>query len=254
MLKNKIGLSSLLALVFVFNYLETTVETWFKNRSGLGLEMGYKIAYEFHGLEGNYSFVYHDVTNDVAVIGYSISYFFILPMLFLAVVFSLIKRKDISPYRVFSLALTIDYLVSLPFFLFFPVPERWYFPDSQAMLLSDKWTSNLIEALRPISGLDNCFPSFHVSMTVVFILVCYIFKVRLRTPVLALGVTIILSTFVLGIHWLPDMIAGLAVGVSSVMLALRLDHALLNTERNGIRSNPQATIPKIKIENQPPKV
>ncbi len=44
-------------------------------------------------------------------------------------------------------------------------------------------------------------------------------QARLRTAVLALGLTIILSTFVLGIHWLPDMIAGVAVGFLSVAVA-----------------------------------
>ena len=38
-----------------------------------------------------------------------------------------------------------------------------------------------------MSGLDNCFPSFHVSMTTVVILTCYLFRVRLRLSVLALG-------------------------------------------------------------------
>jgi membrane-associated phospholipid phosphatase len=31
---------------------------------------------------------------------------------------------------------------------------------------------------------------------------------------------------VLGIHWIADIIAGLAVGMLSVMLALRLDHRI----------------------------
>jgi membrane-associated phospholipid phosphatase len=39
--------------------------------------------------------------------------------------------------------------------------------------------------------------------------------------VLALGLTVILSTFVLGVHWVPDMLAGVAVGVLSVTLAMR---------------------------------
>jgi membrane-associated phospholipid phosphatase len=90
------------------------------------------------------------------------------------------------------------------------------------MLLSDRWSSGLIELLRPISGLDNCFPSTHVSFTVVIILVGYLFRVRLRHTILALGMTTILSTFVLGIHWLPDILAGVAVAFLSVALARRM--------------------------------
>ena len=36
-------------------------------------------------------------------------------------------------------------LVSLPFFIFFPVPERWSSPGTEAMLLSDKVSDKLIE-------------------------------------------------------------------------------------------------------------
>ena len=101
--------------------------------------------------------------------------------------------------------------------------ERWTNADSGAMLLSDRWSSKLIEYVRPVSGLDNCFPSSHVSLTVIIILACYLFQVRFRTPILALGLTIILSTLVLGIHWLPDVIAGAAVGLLSVAVAVKLD-------------------------------
>src|SRR5882762_2340843 len=103
-----------------------------------------------------------------------------------------------------------------------PVPERWAYPDSGAMLLSDRWSSTLIELLRPISGLDNCFPSTHVSFTIVIVLVGYLSRVRLRHTTTALGATIVLSTFVLGIHWIPDIVAGVAVGALSVGLARRM--------------------------------
>ena len=225
MLANRLGLTLLLAAIFVVNLMETAAEEWLGNHTELGRDLkdlGYSVAYAIHSFEGNFSFESHDVTNALAVHGYSFSYFFLFPVLGLAVAFALARRKDITPFRVFSLAIAIDYIVSLPFFLVFPVPERWHYPDSEAMLLSDKVSTSLIETIRPISGLDNCFPSTHVSFTVIIILVCYLYQIRLRTSVAALGLTIILSTFVLGIHWLPDMIAGTAVAILSVALARRL--------------------------------
>ena len=78
------------------------------------------------------------------------------------------------------LAIAVDYAISLVFFVFFPVPERWAFSESGAMLLSDRWSSGLVELLRPISGLDNCFPSTHVSLTAVIVLVGYLFHLRMR--------------------------------------------------------------------------
>ena len=117
--------------------------------------------------------------------------------------------------------MTADYLVSLPWFLLFPVPERWAYPESNAILLSDLWSSNLILAIRPLSALNNCFPSTHVSLTVIIITVCWLFQVRLRNTITALGLTVILATFVLGIHWLADIVAGVAVGIISVAIAWR---------------------------------
>jgi hypothetical protein len=172
-------------------------------------------------IELGFTFRNHDMTNPLAVYGYSAAYFILFPLLVLAVAVALARRAEREPYRVLALALTVDYLISLAFYLLFPVPERWAFPESGAMLLSDLWTSRLIEAFRPMSALDNCFPSFHVSMMMIAIITSYVYGVRLRNAVAALGGIVILSTFVLGIHWMPDIVAGSAVAVIAVAVAKR---------------------------------
>lgn len=231
MLSTRLGLTGILLVVFAVNYVETMAETQMQ----LWRDLGYEMAYAFHHLEGDLTFLGHDGTSSLAVYGYSISYFFLYPMLALGVAIILGRRPAISPYRIFVLATAFDYLISLPFFIFFPIPERWAFPASGAMLLSDRWTAELIQALRPFSGLDNCFPSFHVSLTVVIIGVTYLGGCPYRNLVLGLGTTIILSTFVLGIHWVPDMIAGLAVGILSTFLGVALDERLTRGAAVGAR-------------------
>jgi membrane-associated phospholipid phosphatase len=151
-----------------------------------------------------------------------VSYFFIFPVLCLSVVWALARRRDPRPYRAVSLAVAINYLVSLPFFIFFPVPERWSSPVTEAMLLSDRVSDKLIEFVRPMSGLDNCFPSFHVSLTVLVVGACFMFRAPMRMSALAFGTTVVLSTFALGVHWIPDMIAGFALGIASLLLAWRI--------------------------------
>ena len=146
----------------------------------------------------------------------------IFPVLCLSVALALARKKDPRPYQAVSLAVAIDYVVSLPFFIFFPVPERWSSPVTEAMLLSDKVSDKLIEVVRPMSGLDNCFPSFHVSLTVLVVVACFMFRVPMRMSALVFGAVIVLSTFVLGVHWIPDMIAGFALGIASVLLAWRI--------------------------------
>jgi len=180
------------------------------------------IADAFRWFERYLSFELHDTTGPIAAYGYSASYFVIFPALCLYVTWALARHRDPRAYQAVSLAVAIDYAISLPFFLFFPVPERWSSPMTEAMLLSDKVSDKLIEYMRPLSGLDNCFPSFHVSLTVLVVAACFLFRVPLRMAALALGGTIVLSTFVLGVHWIPDMIAGVAVGIASLLLAWRI--------------------------------
>jgi membrane-associated phospholipid phosphatase len=207
------------AAVFGINLIETKIESIVRDRFGWGVDLGNQLAAAFRGLEGNLSFESHDVTNWLAVYGYSVAYFFVLPALGLAVAVVLWRREDVQAYRILCLSIAADYLISLGFFLFFPVPERWSYADSGAILLSDRWSSQLIELVRPISAMDNCFPSTHVSLTIVLILVSYMAGLRFRHTICALGTSVAISTFVLGIHWLPDIVAGVAVGVLSVSLA-----------------------------------
>ncbi|MEP6767765.1 MAG: CHAT domain-containing protein [Acidobacteriota bacterium] len=221
------GPAILLAIVFLANLVETSTETWLQTRYDLGLDSSHRIAYAVHSLEGRVTFENHDLADPIAIYGYSIAYFFLFPLLAAGVAVALARRRDPRAFRLFAVAVAIDYLVSLPFFLFFPVPERWAFPDSGAMLLSDRWSSRLIEVIRPISGLDNCFPSSHVSLTVILIAFCYLYRLRFRAVVLALGIAVTLSTFVLGIHWIADILAGVSAGVLSVSLARIADRKRL---------------------------
>jgi len=225
----RVGLALVLGLVALANWVETAAENLARAGPALAGRFTDPIARAMQWLEPGVSFEHHDATNMLAVYGNSVSYFFVFPLLGLGTALTLARRREITPFRVFCLAVVLVYLISLPFFLLFPVPERWSFPGSEATLLSDLWSSRLVETVRPISGLNNCFPSFHVSLTVVIVLCCYLFRVRLRTTVLCLGLTVVLSTFVLGIHWTADIAAGLATGILGVALARRLDGALHGT-------------------------
>lgn len=214
-------LLALLLVVFLVNLGETWLET--SSRTGSPISAAdHNGAYAMQQFEPRFiDFEFHDQTAAWAMYAYSISYFVLFPLLGVAVMIALARREEIAPFRVMCLAIAADYMISLPLFLMFPVPERWAYPESHAILLSDQWSSALINAIRPMSALNNSFPSTHVSLTVIIIAVCWLFKVRLRNTVTALGITVVLATFVLGIHWLADIIAGVTVGLLSVGIAWR---------------------------------
>lgn len=209
----------LLVLVFVFNLGETALE---ERQLSTVTTRGLEFASALHWLEGGAPFENHDVSNAVSVYGFSVAYFFVFPLLVIATACALARKPDPQAFRAYALALAIDYVCSLPFFLLFPVPERWAYPDASAILLSDLWDSRLIEAFRPMSALDNCFPSFHTSMTVILVLCCFVYRVGFRLTSVPLGAMVLLSTYSLGVHWAGDVIAGTALGIISVAVACRL--------------------------------
>ena len=217
----KPGLVLLLLIVFAVNIAETSWETSLHSGSPVSAA-DYKGAYAVQQLEPEFiNFEFHDKTAAWAMYAYSLSYFVLFPAIALGVLIALARRAELAPFRVLCIAVVADYLASLPWFLLFPVPERWAYPESNAILLSDQWSSSLISSIRPLSAINNSFPSTHVSLTVIVVLVCWLFHVRLRSTVTALGMMVILATFVLGIHWLADIIAGIAVGALSVAIAWR---------------------------------
>ena len=147
-------------------------------------------------------------------------------------------------FRVFALSVALNYLLALPFYLFMPVPERWAFPGAKATLLSDLLSTKLIEAVRPISGLDNCFPSMHVALTLLVVLLAYWGRARWRHSVACLGGTIILSTFFLGIHWIPDIVMGAATASLSFAGAVKLNRTWFRPEHPlAVRARTASTPP-----------
>lgn len=210
---NKIGLLALLGVGFILNWMETQMEGTIKGDAQL--DQGYVIGRAFQSMEGGLDFSHFESLASWVIYGFSFSYFFLFPLLIIAVGVAFILRKEILPFRIFVMALAINYAICIPFFIFFPVPERWALPSANTILLSDILSTQLIQAVRPFSGLDNSFPSVHVSFTVILMYLCYRFRVQFRHTVFFLGLSVILSTFALGIHWIPDIFMGIAVGILS---------------------------------------
>ncbi len=225
-LNNRLGLIFILLALFIVNSIQTQMKTNLKNPAQY--ETGYKIAQAFMELEGNLDFSQFAGLGKGAAIAHSISYYILFPVLLLMVIAGLLFRREITPFRVMTLGLAISYLISLCFFIFFPVPERWAFPPANATLLSDMWSTGWIEFYRSFRALDNSFPSLPVAFTLVMIFVCYRYRFKFKNPICLLGIMVILSSFTLGIHWVPDLIMGGFLGVFSASLAVLWDHRIVD--------------------------
>jgi serine/threonine protein kinase len=224
-LRTKVLAIAILAGLFVVNFAETWIEARLREPPhNVGLQWEGALGDTFLRLEERFTFGFDEyaAVPHEADVGFSIVYFFIFPALALTVVGVFLNRRDGGPILFLATSMAVNYAITLPFYIFFPVAERWAYPESGAILLSDRWISDLMLRLRPFSGLNNCFPSFHVSTAVVIVLCFYRERVAFRTAAVPIALAIILSTFALGIHWLPDIVAGVAAGIVSVWAAERI--------------------------------
>jgi len=121
-----------------------------------------------------------------------------------------------------------NYLLELPFYLWFPVREVFHFyrhdvGTGAVRLLLDDIHPVVMQAYRAMSGLDNCFPSFHTSLAVTLALVAWhLGRVRFSALITFFAAANVLSTLYLGIHWVCDVSAGLVVGVAAYAIAWAL--------------------------------
>ena len=104
----------------------------------------------------------------------------------------------------------LNYFLALPFYVLFPVREAWHTGIVQHLLLT--CYPRFETTYRPMSGLDNCFPSLHTSVSFTFAFVAMRHKyVKLTRVLMVLSVLVLLSTLYLGVHWPIDAAGGLVL-------------------------------------------
>ncbi|MBO7745513.1 inositol phosphorylceramide synthase [Paenibacillus sp. MWE-103] len=122
-------------------------------------------------------------------------------------------------------AIMINYAVAIPFYLFFPVSEVWYHDPNVSFLMLQVFP-NFEHQYRALSGLNNCFPSLHTSISVTLAILAA--KSGIKRWAWFCGISaavIIFAIFYLGIHWLIDMCGGLALATFASFMGIRLSKA-----------------------------
>ncbi|WP_223069201.1 phosphatase PAP2 family protein [Paenibacillus caui] len=120
------------------------------------------------------------------------------------------------------LTVILNYAIAIPFYLFFPIGEVWSYAPSGAAFYMLEAFPHFEEVYRPLSGLDNCFPSLHTSISVsMAILAVRSGNRRWAAIACVLAVAIIFTIFYMGIHWLADMLGGLALSAFATTVAVR---------------------------------
>lgn len=118
-------------------------------------------------------------------------------------------------------AVLINYVVAIPFYLFFPVQEAWFFEPARVSFFMLEVFPDFEAVYRPLSGLDNCFPSLHTSLSVTMAVLAARSGNKILMMITGISAAIIVfSIFYLGIHWLSDMIAGTLLGLIATTLGI----------------------------------
>ena len=121
-------------------------------------------------------------------------------------------------------AYVVNYAVGSVFYtLFIAYGPRNHLPSVEGLLYQFYPASQTLTAA--VSSNTNVFPSLHTSLAVAVALVAW--RSRSEYPrwfaiAAFVAASVVLSTMYLGIHWLTDVVAGLALGWGSVSVAVRL--------------------------------
>jgi len=133
----------------------------------------------------------------------------------------ILTLDDRATFRRYSLAVLFNYVILLPFYIFFPVTVTGFYADSgmTPLLYIDSNWGRMVTSIDP---LNNDFPSAHVSLVITALLVLVYAGVDYRryyyfVACAAVGITF--SVLYLGVHWLADIFGGFALAVIAYMVS-----------------------------------
>lgn len=204
----------------------------FFNKFELWLEKRIDYKADFTGsiykIEGNFvASIQHFFHNDALTWFSSYFYVVVFPCLMITSILIYTFKKEYKLFYAVCYAMMFNYVIAIPFYLFFPVNEVWFAHPSVELLINDVFPT-FEQDYRPLSGLDNCFPSLHTSISVTMAVIALRSRSKFWQAFVPLSAAIIVfSIFYLGIHWLADMCGGVILGYTAAKAGLRISEGRL---------------------------
>ncbi|WP_025692367.1 phosphatase PAP2 family protein [Paenibacillus zanthoxyli] len=139
-------------------------------------------------------------------------------------------------------AVILNYAIAIPFYLYLPVNEVWsYAPAGVRFVMLDVFPK-FEQEYRALSGLNNCFPSLHTSISLTTALLALRSGNRRWMMVTSVSAAVIIfGIFYLGIHWLTDMMGGTLLAILSSSLGVQLAKLTLRENEVTLRVGNEAT-------------
>ncbi|MFW5999827.1 MAG: phosphatase PAP2 family protein [Halorubrum sp.] len=195
-------------------------------RLRLSRALDWNITDELYAVEGGFVAALQDLTPDATLEFFAASYMVGFAFLLVAapVIYFLSPGRGRRRLKELLVAYVLNYAVgTVCYTLFISYGPRNHLETvSGLMYRAYPQTQDLTAA---VASNTNVFPSLHTSLSVAVVAVAW----RSRrthprwTPVAAaVAAAVVYSTMYLGIHWLSDVVAGVALGVGSVAAAARI--------------------------------
>jgi membrane-associated phospholipid phosphatase len=182
--------------------------------------LGWDFTSLFLRIEGPTAALFQLIQFPALTFALSVVYLYVFPVMGVVAVLAAYAGGERTLGRKIFWGTLFNYVLILPFYILVPVSERWAAGDESVSLLMNTISPVLIEGLRPLSGLNNCFPSFHTSLAVTYaLLITESADRRLRRTMLVLAALVVHSTLYLGFHWVLDSFAGVLFAAVCTLLA-----------------------------------
>lgn len=213
--RNTILFLASMLLILIINKNELRLEHW--------MEVSYDLTGTLTGWEGSWISTLQNMLQSRWLTAFcAIFYVIVFQSVMISSAGIYIYEKNMKLYYAFCVALLLNYTIAVPFYIFVPVFEVWYANPNVEFLMLHAFP-NFETVYRPMSGIDNCFPSLHTSLSVTMALLASRSGIR-RWAIFAgtHAVIILFSILYLGIHWFTDMAAGIVLAVFCAGVGLRV--------------------------------
>jgi membrane-associated phospholipid phosphatase len=185
-------------------------------------EIGFRITDWIYGVEGLVVEQMQNLTPDPLIPVFSGFYMFGFAYLLITPIVLYLLTPALRPLKELLVAYVLNYLSGgILYMIFIAYGPRVYVSEHVDGLLYDLFPESQ-ELTAAVSSNTDVFPSLHTSLSVIVLLFAWQTREIQPNwfPISAFVATgVVLSTMILGIHWVIDVVAGVILAVCCVLAA-----------------------------------
>jgi len=175
--------------------------------------IGIDFAQYIHVLENGFVFWFSQNYIFALVVFFVIMYIAVYPFTLWFSPMYFLFTNDKNALRFLAYGLLLIYIITLPFYLFFPVSNVYTYFQGQSAL--ESVIPGVNQFFFSTTTYNNCIPSLHVAVSLLIAKSISITKNKKFTYFgYFCAVSVIISVIYLAIHWIIDVISGIIIAIS----------------------------------------